>query len=186
MDRTFIPEEGVMRATWISVGAAVALLVLGGVAALVPFAVGVAIGILLVWVVVFSGLAHLVHAWDVRGGVFIWRLLVGITYLLGGLYLLIHPVFDFPALTRFIGGMFTVEAALLLAGAGWLRGRRGSGWMVLDAVLTLFVAACMLGWGAGLPPWALGLLVGMGVISSGVVFLAMLRVARRRPLRVPA
>ena len=116
MNKTIANIEGVVQATWMSVGAAIALLLLGGIAALVPFATGVAIGILVIWVIIFSGLAHLVHAWDARDGVFLWRLLVGTTYLLGGLYLLINPVFDLPALTRFIGGMFAVESSLI---AGW-------------------------------------------------------------------
>lgn len=186
MDKTFAPVEGVVQATWVSVGAAIALLLLGGIAALVPFAVGVAIGILVVWVVVFSGLAHLAHAWDARGGVFIWRLSVGTVYLLGGIYLLINPVFDLPALTRFIGGMFTVEAVLLLAGAWWLRDRRGSGWMALDAGLTLLVAACTLAMWPWTAAWVLGLLVGLNVIWSGVTFLAMIRANGERLGRAPA
>lgn len=186
MNNSFLPRDGVVQATWISVGAAVALLLLGGAAALLPFAVGVAVGILVVWVVIFSGMAHVVHAWDVRGDVFLWRLLVGIVYLLGGLYLLLTPVFDLPALSRFIGGMFAVEAVLLLAGAWLLRNRRGSGWMALDAGLTLVFAALILAvWPAG-TPWALGGLVGLNVISSGTVFLAMIRANAEPSRHVPA
>ncbi|HSN17083.1 MAG TPA: DUF308 domain-containing protein [Gammaproteobacteria bacterium] len=186
MSETFVPEQGLVQSTWVSVGAAVALLLLGGIAALVPFAVGVAVGILVVWVVVFSGLAHLVHAWDARGGVFVWRLLVGVVYLLGGLYLLINPVFDLPELARFIGGVFTVESMLLLAGAWLLRDRRGSGWMALDAALTLLFAAGILAMGPWARPWAVGLLVGLNVISSGAVFLAMIHANGGSIRRMPA
>jgi uncharacterized membrane protein HdeD (DUF308 family) len=186
MNKTFANIEGVVQATWMSVGAAIALLLLGGIAALVPFATGVAIGILVIWVIIFSGLAHLVHAWDARDGVFLWRLLVGTTYLLGGLYLLINPVFDLPALTRFIGGMFAVESVLLLAGAWWLRDRRGSSWMALDAALTMLIAACILAMWPWAAAWALALFVGMNVISSGAVFLVMVLHNGEHPRRVPA
>ena len=186
MTESFNPDQGVVEATWVSVGAAIALLLLGGIAALVPFAVGVAVGILVVWIVLFSGLAHLVHAWDARGGVFFWRLLVGVIYLFSGLYLLINPVFGLPELTRFIGGMFAVESVLLLAGAWMLRNRRGSGWMAVDAALTFLFSAAMLAiWPSG-TPWILGVLVGLNVISSGGVFLAMIHANGERSRRVPA
>src|SRR5690242_5657802 len=122
--------EGVIRATWISIGAALALVALGLVATLVPLAVGIAVSILIVWIVMFSGLAHLVHAWDVRGsGLFRWRLLVGLVYLGGAQYLVWHPIYGLGPLTFFIGWMFAIEATLQLGGAWWLRRRKGSGWL---------------------------------------------------------
>jgi uncharacterized membrane protein HdeD (DUF308 family) len=186
MNKTLAPLDAVVQVTWISVGAAVALLLLGGIAALAPFTVGVAIGMLVVWVVVFSGLAHLVQAWDARGGIFFWRLLVGTTYVLSGLYLLMDPGFDLPALTRFIGVMFTLEAVLLLAGAWWLRDRQGSGWMALDAGLTLLIAASILAMWPWASAWILGLCIGLNIMSSGIAFLAMIRGSGERPRRVPA
>jgi uncharacterized membrane protein HdeD (DUF308 family) len=169
------PADSVVRATWISLGAALALITLGALAALLPYAVGVAVGMLVVWVVVFSGLAHLVHAWDVRGELFLWRLLVGLVYLCGGLYLVLTPDFSMSALVRFIGAMFLLEAGLLLASAWWMRGRRGSGLLVLDGCGTSLFAALIFALGDWSPPWLFGLLVGVNVLASGLVFLALLR-----------
>jgi uncharacterized membrane protein HdeD (DUF308 family) len=174
MERT-TPADGIARATWISLGAALALIMLGAIAALLPVAVGITVGILAVWIVVFSGMAHLVHAWDVRGDLFLWRLLVGLVYLCGGLYLVLNPSFDLAALTRFIGSMFLLEAALLLAGAWWMRRRRGSGWLALDGGATLLIAALIFVMWPWTHSWVLSLLVGLNVLGSGAVFLAMLR-----------
>ncbi|HEX7965452.1 MAG TPA: DUF308 domain-containing protein [Gammaproteobacteria bacterium] len=181
------PIEGIVNATWISVGAALVLIMLGAVAALLPLAVGIAMGILIVWIVLFSGLAHLVHAWDARGhALFRWRLLVGMMYMAAAVYLILRPTYDLRALTLFIGGMFAVEAVLLLAGAYWMRRRKGSGWMALDAALTLLLAACILVMWPWTSPWMLGVLMGLDVIASGLVFLGLLRdIGVWRP-RVPA
>ncbi len=169
------PTEQVVRTTWISLGAALALITLGALAALLPYAVGVAVGMLVVWVVVFAGLAHLVHAWDVRGEVFLWRLLVGLIYLCGGLYLVMVPEFSVTSLTRFIGAMFLLEAILLLASSRWLRRQHGSALLVLDGGATLVFAASIFTLGDWSPAWVLGLLVGLNVMCSGLVFLALLR-----------
>jgi uncharacterized membrane protein HdeD (DUF308 family) len=187
MDKDTAQIEGVVRATWIAVGAALALIVLGAAAALLPFAVGIAVSILIIWVIVFSGLAHLVHAWDARRRpLFIWRLLVGLIYLVGGLYLLLHPVYSLAALTVFIGGMFAIESVLLLGGAYWMRRRKGSGWVALDAALTLLIAACVLVMWPWTAAWMLGVLVGLNVIASGFLFLALMREVGVWPRRARA
>lgn len=171
------PTPWVMRTTWISLAAALALITLGALAALLPVAAGVAVSILLVWVIVFSGLAHLVHAWDVRGEMFLWRLLVGLVYLCGGLYLVLVPSggYGVVALARFIGAMFVLEAGLLVASAFWMRGRRGSGWLAADGGVSLLCAVLVFVTASWAPPWLLGLLVGLNVVSSGFVFLMLLR-----------
>jgi len=171
------PTPWVLRTTWISLGAALALITLGAVAALLPLAAGLAVSMLVVWVVVFSGLAHLVHAWDVRGEMFLWRLLVGVVYLCGGLYLVLVPDggYGLIALARFIGAMFALEAGLLMASAFWMRRRPGNGWLVADGATALLCAALVFVSATWAPPWMLALLVGLNVISSGLVFLALLR-----------
>jgi len=169
------PTDSVVRTTWISLGAALALITLGALAALLPYAIGVAVGMLVVWVVVFSGLAHLVHAWDVRGELFLWRLLVGLIYLCGGLYLVLRPEFSMAALGHYVGAMFLLEAGLLLASGWWMRRNRGSGLLLLDGSSTLLFAVLIFALGDGNPPWLFGALVGINVVASGLVFLALLR-----------
>ena len=102
--------------------------------------------IMVLWIIVFSGVAHLVHAWDARGtGDFLWRLLVGIVYIVVGVFLMLHPRESLASLTLVLAILFLMEAGLMLAAFLWLRRRPGSGWLLLNAVL------------AG----AIGLLIGM-------------------------
>lgn len=170
-----VPADWVVRTTWISLAAALALITLGALAALLPYAVGVAVGMLVVWVVVFAGLAHLVHAWDVRGEMFVWRLSVGLIYLCGGAYLVLAPQFGLIALKHFIGGMFLLESGLLLASSWWMRERAGSMWLALDGAATLVFATLVFTVGGSAAVGVFSLLVGLNVVSSGLVFLVLLR-----------
>ena len=164
----------VERATGISIGTALLLIVLGMTALLFPEPVGVAVSILILWIIVFSGLAHLVHAWDARGtGVMAWQLLVGAAYLSGGIFLLLHPGYGFAYVTLGIAWIFAFEAVLLLAAFFWLRRQPGASWLALDGVLTLILAVCI---GAGWPTnsvWVVGTLVGVNILISGFTRLAM-------------
>lgn len=163
-----------MNATGISVGVCVLLLILGVTALLLSTALTVAIGILMLWFIVFAGLAHLVHAWDARETpLFAWRLLVGLVYVAGGLFLLLHPRYDLAYLTLFIAWMFALESMLLLGAYGWLRHLPGAGWIALDAVGTLLIAAVIGFFWPWITAWMLGALVGINIIGTGATSLAL-------------
>src|SRR5215813_7696477 len=77
------------------------LMILAGVLAIViPPAAGIAVTILVGWLLIFSGAAHLVFGWHTRSaGAFIWELLLAVIYILVGVYLLLHPVAGLASLT---------------------------------------------------------------------------------------
>lgn len=166
----------ILGATWTSIGISLLLIALGLAAVLAPEAAGVTLTILILWIIFFSGLAHLVHAWDARGNpMFLWRLLVGGVYVAGALFLLLNPGYGFSFLTLFIAAMFSLEAGLLFGAFFWLRGVPGAGWIAADGALTLAFAvliALLWPWSS---PWMLAMLVGMNIIVSGAVRLGLAR-----------
>jgi len=85
--------------TW-SKALSILIVVAGVLAIAVPPVAGIAATILIGWLLVFAGAAHLVFGWHTRkvGGL-TWGLLLGIIYLLAGFYTLIHPVAGLAALT---------------------------------------------------------------------------------------
>ena len=69
-----------------SIGLSVLMIVAGILAIASPLAAGIAINLLVAWLLVFSGCVHLVFAWYTRSaGGFLWELLLGILYLYRGL-----------------------------------------------------------------------------------------------------
>ncbi len=76
-----------------SIGLSVLMIVAGILAIASPLAAGIAINLLVAWLLVFSGCTHLVFAWYRRSaGGFVWELLIGALYIFIGAYLLVHPV----------------------------------------------------------------------------------------------
>src|SRR3989441_5150538 len=119
-----------------SIGLSVLMMLAGLLAIAAPAAAGIAVSLLVAWLLVFSGVAHLVFAWHTRsaGGV-IWELLLGILYVGVGAYVLINPVAGpaalplLPALFLFSGGGVGIIFSFRLRPViGW-------GWLLLDGII---------------------------------------------------
>jgi uncharacterized membrane protein HdeD (DUF308 family) len=111
-----------------SIGLSVLMIVAGIVAIASPLAAGIAINLLVAWLLVFSGCAHLVFAWHARsGGGLLWELLVGIVYIFTGVYLLMHPLAGLASLTIALAIYLFLEAVLEFILGFILRPLPGSG-----------------------------------------------------------
>src|SRR5260370_30723129 len=87
------------QATGLSIGYAVLMIVLGVLAVAVPQATGVGVAMVVAWITIFGGLAHLAYAFAAEGaGTALWRLLIGGVYIPGGIYLAANPSLSLPAL----------------------------------------------------------------------------------------
>jgi uncharacterized membrane protein HdeD (DUF308 family) len=163
------------------------LMIVAGILAIVlPSVAGLAATLLFGWLLIFSGLAHFVFAWHTRasGGV-LWEILVGLVYLLIGIYLLWSPVRGLTALTFGLAIYLFVEAILELAMGFRLRSLRGSGWLFFDGIITLILAILIWrSWPAS-AAWAIGIIVGVSMIFSGISRL-MLSLAARNLILHPA
>ncbi len=180
MPKTDDPVVTVRRTTGISIAVSVLLILLGLLALTLPGAVGIAVAILVLWIIVFSGVAHLVHAWDARGtGEFLWRLLVGVVYIVVGIFLLLHPRESLASLTLVLAILFLMEAGLMLAAFLWLRHRPGSSWLLLNALLAGAIGLLIgMNWPSS-SAWAIGVLVGVNILFSGFVRLMLAWSAHR-------
>lgn len=155
------------------------IIVAGVMAIFVPLAAGIAVTILIGWLLAFCGAAHLVFGWHTRAvGGLIWGLLLGIVYLVAGIYLLLHPIRGLVALTLVLGAYLFAEAILEFVLAWRLRPLGGSGWLLFDGIATLIL--CILIWATwpSSSPWFIGTLLGISMVFSGASRLALLSAAR--------
>jgi uncharacterized membrane protein HdeD (DUF308 family) len=168
------------EATGMSIGLAVVMILLGFLAVFLPFATGIGVSILVGWIIVFSGFAYLAYAFAARGaGAFLWRTLIGIVSVVGGLYLAFHPGLALESLTLVVAGVFLAESALEIIVFFQFRALSGSGWILFDAILTLVLAYMIwLPWPAS-SLWAIGTLVGINLIVNGSTRLMYSVVARK-------
>jgi uncharacterized membrane protein HdeD (DUF308 family) len=151
------------------------LLVLAGLFAIVvPFFAGVAASVFFGWLVLFGGVAHLVYAWSERGaGAILWQVLIGIVYVIAGLYMLVLPVAGVVALTLVLALYITVEGIFELVIFSFLRRLRGAVWFLIDGLVSLLLAGLIFfGWPSS-SLWAVGTLVGISLLFSGIARLTL-------------
>jgi uncharacterized membrane protein HdeD (DUF308 family) len=182
-------EEGVMsdpsagaimkKAVGWSIGLSVLMIVAGFLAIAVPQAAGIAVNILVAWLLVFSGAAHLVFAWHTRttGGM-LWELLLGVLYIFVGAYLLFHPVAGLASLTLALAIYLFAEGVLELILSFRLSPIPGSRWLLFDGIITLILSVLIWRTWPSSTEWVIGTLVGISMLFSGVSRLMLSLAAR--------
>jgi len=162
-----------------SIGLSVLMIVAGLLAIASPMAAGIAIDVLVAWLLVFSGCVHLVFSWYRRtAGGFLWELLLGILYIGIGVYLLVHPVAGLASLTFAVAAYLFFEAILEFVLGFTVRPLPGSGWLLLDGVITLILAGMIWRAWPSSSAWAIGILVGVSMLFSGASRLMLSLAAR--------
>jgi uncharacterized membrane protein HdeD (DUF308 family) len=147
----------------------VLLLICGMLAIAWPFAAAVAINGLVAWLLVFAGTIHLMLAFQAhRAGSLIWKLLVGVAYIAGGVYLIMNPQLGVASLTLLLASLFLVEGILDFALYFQLRSVGGSSWILVDGIVTLLLGGMIYFQWPASSAWAIGTLVGVSLIMSGV------------------
>ena len=162
------------------IGLSILMIIAGILAIIVPPAAGIAVAILVAWLLVFSGAAHLAFAWRTHATAgFVWELLLGILYILAGAYLLLHPVAGLASLTLALAIYLSVKGILEFALSFLLRPMPGSSWILFDAIITIILAVMIWRAWPSSTEWAIGTLVGVSMLFSGITRL-MLSLAVRR------
>jgi uncharacterized membrane protein HdeD (DUF308 family) len=173
-----------------SVGWSIALSVLmiltGVLAIMIPPVAGIAVLIVVAWLLMFSGAAHLVFAWHTRtAGGMVWELLLGILYILVGVYALLNPVAGLASLTLVLAIYLFMEAVLELILSFRLRPLAGSNWLLIDGIITLILAVLIWRSWPSSSEWVIGTLVGISMLFSGAARLSLSLAARRAVARLP-
>src|SRR5271166_3881153 len=162
-----------------SIGLSVLMIVAGVFAIASPLAAGVAVNVLVAWLLVFSGCAHLVFAWYTRStGGFLWELLLGVVYFFIGVYLLVHPLAGLASLTIALAIYLLLEATLEFVLGFTLRPLPGSGWLLFDGIITLILAVMIWRTWPSNTAWVIGTLVGISMLFSGTSRLMISMAAR--------
>ncbi len=158
----------------------VLLIVFGIVAIGSPLLAAVAVNALIAWLIILAGVVHLVVAFHAHGaGSLIWKLLVGVAYIFIGGYLLLHPLLGVASLTLLLASLFLVEGVLDLVLYFKLRPARGAAWVLFDGLVTLLLALFIGFHWPSSSAWAIGTLVGVSMIMSGVTRVMMSLAVRK-------
>jgi uncharacterized membrane protein HdeD (DUF308 family) len=180
------PVEMVRNASSVSILWGALLIVLGMVALGSPLLAAVAVNVMVAWLLVLAGVAHVMLAFRAHGaGSMIWKLLVGIAYLGFGGYLFVRPVVGVASLTLVLASLFLLEGILNIVLYVKMRPIHGSSWVLVDGIVTLALGLMIYMQWPSSSAWAIGTLVGVSLIFSGVARVMMSLAVRKAMAEMP-
>ena len=156
-------------------------LVIAGVAAILfPLLSTIATKIVLGWIFLVSGALLIIHAFSIKQwSGFLWGLLLGVLYVVAGGWLAFFPFTGIITLTLLLAALFLAEGVLEVIMAVRVRPHEGWGWLLVSGLVAIAVGVMI---AAELPSsavWAIGLLTGINLLSSGVSFIVLALAGRR-------
>lgn len=167
---------------WLIV-AAILFIVLGAFAIVEPAVAGLGVALLVGWLLIFGGVSHLISAFEGGGARrVLFQILAGVVFLLGGYYLLSHPLLALGTLTLLLAAVILVEGVCELVTYFRLRDEQASGWMLANGIVALVLGGMIwLQWPSS-SVWAIGTLVGVNLLFTGITRL-MVGLTGRRLIR---
>lgn len=152
----------------LSIGVSIIMIILGCLAIVMPTATGIAVSVVLGWVIVVAGFMHLAYAFAASGvGSFLWRILIALVYLAGGSYLLLNAPFTLGALTMAVAVIFIMEGIFQIVAYFPVRALPGTGWLVFDGIVSIVLGGMIAYQWPGSSTWAIGTIVGANLLVSG-------------------
>lgn len=173
-------RQNASRFRWLGI----ALIVLGVLAILFPLVASIAAKVMLGWFLLVTGALMLWHAFQAAG----WRPallsgLIGLLQLAAGVYLAFFPLTGLIGLTALLAVLFVVQGGMEL-GLSWQHrpghGRDDNGWiwLGLSGVVSLVLGVLLILGLPGTALWALGLILGINFLTSGLSFVMLAGVDR--------
>lgn len=168
--------------TW-NIVAAILFIVLGAFAIIEPAVAGLGVTLLVGWLLVFGGIAYFVGAFYGGGAKHvIFHILAGIVFVLGGLYFITHPLMALGTLTLFLASVIIVAGIFEIIAYFRIQGTQASGWMLFNGIVALFLGGLIWFHWPNSSVWAIGTLVGVNLLLTGVSRL-MLGMSAQRVIR---
>jgi len=150
----------------LSVGISLLIILAGILAIALPAVAGIAVNVVVAWLLLLCGVAHLAFGWHLRAfGGAIWQFLLGVVYIVIGVYMVTHPVAGLVTLTLALAIYLFAEGVLELILAFQMPD--GRGWLLLDGIVTLILALMIWRAWPSSTEWVIGTLVGISMIFSG-------------------
>src|SRR5262249_59280471 len=92
----------------------------------------------------------------------------GVLFVIGGYYFLTHPLMALSTLTLLLAALILAAGVCEIITYFRLRGEQASGWMLFNGIVALFLGALIwLHWPSS-SVWAIGTLVGVNLLLTGI------------------
>lgn len=150
------------------------MLMLGGLFAIaLPGIAGLTVTLMFGWILICAGIFHLIYAFQQKGaGAVTWQVILALVYAATGVYVLFRPGAGLASLTVVLGIYLFAEAFMEFLLSYELRKTGAWGWFLVDGIVTLILACMIVSAWPWSSLWAIGTLVGISILMSGVARLA--------------
>jgi uncharacterized membrane protein HdeD (DUF308 family) len=115
----------------------------------------------------------------------LFQILAGVVFLIGGYYLLTHPLLGLGTLTLLLAAVILAAGVCEILTYYRLRSEQASGWMLLNGIVALVLGGLILFQCPSSSVWAIGTLVGV-ILLTGITRLMVGLTGRRLTRSVPA
>jgi uncharacterized membrane protein HdeD (DUF308 family) len=176
------PPEGALQAmrdtfvehrTWFIV-LGIALIILGIVAIGFPFMTTIAAKVFLGWLFLIGGIVQIVHAFSTqKWSGFFYNLLMGLLYVIVGGWLAFLPLAGILSLTFMLAFLFILQGVLQSGIAFKMKPHEGWVWMLISGIVAIAAGVLVIMHLPSSATWAIGLVVGVSMISTGWAYLFM-------------
>jgi len=163
--------------------AAVLFIVAGLFAIIEPATAVVAITLMLGWLLIFGAVAHLIGTF--RGGGaqrVLFQIFSAIVFAIGGIYILTHPLLAISTLTVLLAVVIFLVGLFDIIGYFRIQSENRSGWMLVNGIAALILGALIWVHWPSSSAWAIGTLVGVNLLLTGITRL-MIGVSGRRLIK---
>ncbi len=173
-------EAGLKRASGMSLVLSILLIIFGVVAIALPMISSIGVALVIGWMVIFAGVAQLVHAFQSTGiGPIAWKVLVALIYLVAGFSLIARPAAGVAGLTLVLGIFLFAEGIADVIAYFATRKSGNSPWMLLDGIITLILGFLIWNRWPSSSLWVIGTFVGISMVMTGMTRLMMALAIRK-------
>lgn len=146
------------------------VLVAGVLALVAPLVSGLTVAIMVGVLMLVAGLTRLIDAF--QGGGF-WSGVLGVISGIAGLVMIIHPMLGLASITMVLVAYFLVLGISEIVAAFQLRPVQGWGFLLFSGIVSVLLAWMIWSQWPLSGAWAVGVLVGVQLIFSGMTMIAL-------------
>ncbi len=170
----FDTDEQFIKPGW-ATPIAILMIGLGVIAITFPFFVAVASTLIFGWIFILAGIAQILYAVQSGGvGHVVGKLILGLLYLLTGIFLVVNPLQGVLAFTLVLGITIFVQGIIQVAIAFQVRrASRNWGWMLVSGIVGIIFGIFVWSNFPFSAAWLIGLLVGINLLWDGVWMLTL-------------
>jgi len=153
---------------------AILMIALGIFAITFPFFASITSALLFGWIFVFAGLAQSTYSFQSRGSGQVWKLILGLLYLISGIIVIANPFEGLVAFTLVIGITIVVQGMIQVAIA--FRMRRVSPnwiWMLVSGLIGIIFGILVWSISSLSAAWLVGSLIGINLLFDGIWMLTL-------------